>query len=75
MVVRTIGGREDDAMRFPIGTTGVPLRRGGLAVLPGATVAVEDVTALTWRLEGRSGVSLRALAITTRADLGVVKGG
>lgn len=48
---------------------------GDPAVEPGATVAVEDMTALTWRLDGRSGVSLRALAITTRADLGVGEGG
>jgi hypothetical protein len=42
---------------------------------PGGLVAVEDMTALTWKLDGRSGVSLRARAITARADLAVVKGG
>jgi hypothetical protein len=62
-------------MRFAIGHEPAALRRGGPAVEPGATAAVEDMTALMWRLDGRSGVSLRALAITTRADLGVVKGG
>ena len=42
---------------------------------PGGLVAVEDMTALTWKLDGRSGVSLRARTITARADLAVVKGG
>jgi hypothetical protein len=48
---------------------------GDSALEPGATVALEEMTALTWRLDGRSGVSLRALVIATRADLGVVKAG
>lgn len=41
---------------------------------PGATATVEDMTALTWTLDERSGVSLRARVIMPRADLAVVKG-
>jgi hypothetical protein len=48
---------------------------GDPSVEPCVTMAAEDVRALTWRLDGRAGMSLRTLAITTRADLGVVKGG
>ena len=48
-------------------------RRSGLE--PGSTVSVEDMTVLMWKLEGRSGVSLRARAITARADLAAVKAG
>jgi hypothetical protein len=48
---------------------------GDPEVEPGGLVTVEDMTALTWTLDGRSNVSLRARSITARADLAVVKGG
>jgi hypothetical protein len=40
---------------------------------PGAMVTVEEMTARTWKLDGRSGVSLWAWAITARPDLAEVK--
>jgi hypothetical protein len=48
---------------------------GDPGVEPRTIVTVEDMAALTWKLDGRSGVSLWARSITARPDLAVVRGG
>ena len=48
---------------------------GDPGVDEGETVTVDGLIAQTWKLDGRTGVSLRARAITSSADRPVAKGG
>ena len=61
-----LGDGPSDVMRVAVA--------GDPQLEPGATVAVKDLTAQTWKRDGRRGVSLRASAIITEDGPGAPAG-